>query len=91
MFDSNWLLSQLQSGVCNVTFTKVDGSQRNMRCTLNSSFLPEEYQNKGMPLSEYNRASLSVWDLEANGWRSFRIENVVSISAENTSRPQLLV
>ena len=30
----------LQSGICTVVFTKKDGTQRTMRCTLNDKYLP---------------------------------------------------
>lgn len=73
------IMNRLQSGVATVTFTKVDGSKRVMQCTLESSFLPEEYRNRGGVLTETVGNNISVWDVQANGWRSFRVDSVISI------------
>lgn len=75
----NQIVERLRNGVCTVTFTKVDGSQRVMTCTLQSKYLPEEYQNKAPVLTETVGNSVSVWDINANGWRSFRVDNVIEI------------
>ena len=64
---------------CIVTFNKVSGEKRKMRCTLKKEDIPSA--GKSDPLSqtkirELNTEVLPVWDLDAKGWRSFRIENV---------------
>lgn len=89
--DSDWILKMLQNNVCSVNFTKVDGSQRVMRCTLMPAYLPEEYKNKGQLLTEYGGSSLSVWDLEANSWRSFRVDSVRSLTIDNSNDRQMLL
>lgn len=92
MLDQNWMLNQLQNNICEVTFTKVDGTSRKMRCTLSPQYLPEEYRGRGSLLTETDRNTISVWDLEASGWRSFRVESVSTFTALNyNSAPQLLV
>ena len=75
----NQIVERLRNGVCTVTFTKVDGSQRVMTCTLQSKYLPEEYKNKAPVLTETVGNAISVWDINANGWRSFRVDNVIEI------------
>lgn len=40
-YDYNSLVEQLQNSVVTVTFEKVDGSMRTMRCTLIPSYLPK--------------------------------------------------
>jgi hypothetical protein len=72
----------LQESIAVVTFTKVNGDERVMQCTLNEAHLPPA--NKDDPMSqkkvrEINEEVLSVWDTKAEGWRSFRIENVTSV------------
>ena len=57
---------------CMVTFKKVSGDERKMRCTLRKEDIPSA-QTK---IRELNTDVLPVWDLDAKGWRSFRIENV---------------
>jgi len=78
----NDIIQYLQDAVALVTFTKVDGTERVMRCTLKKEFLPEEYRGKAPMLTETVPVTVSVWDLEASGWRSFRLENVTKVSVE---------
>jgi hypothetical protein len=71
------LLQGLHEGVMTVGFTKVNGERRLMVCTLDDAKIPGSY----LPLHpEYKRSPevCSVWDLEANGWRSFRWDSVFS-------------
>lgn len=74
------LKDQLRSGVTTITFTKVDGTERVMKATLDRSLLPEQ-----MDVEEYisekrqNEDVLAVWDVEKEGWRSFRLENVTRV------------
>jgi hypothetical protein len=76
------VIQKLREGEVTVTFTKVNGDKRVMTCTLQESVLPPA--KKDDPLTqkkvrEINPEVCSVWDVNANGWRSFRWENVVSI------------
>ena len=75
------LLTRLQNGVVTVVFEKVDGSLRTMRCTLQHSYLPEEYRNKpASMLTEQAPLTMNVWDVDASGWRSFRLSQVKSVA-----------
>lgn len=68
----------LVEGVCEVVFQKVGGEERTMNCTLDPKVLPtavatdEEINRNRTP----NEAVQVVWDVEADGWRSFRIDSV---------------
>jgi hypothetical protein len=75
-YDYNGLVNTLRSAVVNVTFEKVDGTERTMQCTLRPEYLPEEYRNKAPMLTETAPQTISVWDVENGGWRSFRVDNV---------------
>jgi len=71
----------LENGVCNVLFVKLDGSEREMKCTLNPSLLPEKVDKPKtvkLPRPEDNGV-LGVYLPEEKTWRSFRINNVISI------------
>lgn len=89
-FDTNEFCRNLQSGVGEVIFQKLDGEIRKMKCTLAQDRLPanrdvkkidemhrqnHEYLNIGVnpPID-----TITVWDLDANGWRSFRADRVIS-------------
>lgn len=61
-----------------VTFTKVNGDIRVMECTLNPEVLPKVVVNEDKPKREKKNPenSLAVYDVKAEGWRSFIIKNV---------------
>ena len=72
----------LLDNIIEVTFTKVDGTERKMNCTLNYEYIPEDKkpQNlyKGEKVME-NLDILKVFDTDKQDWRSFRVENVILI------------
>lgn len=71
-----------------VTFRKVDGTVRVMPCTLNEALLPAVTQivptaDAPSPrVKKHNPAVMSVFCTDRQEWRSFRIENVISIAAK---------
>ena len=77
-----WLSQLLADGVVAVKFTKKDGTDRSMVCTLSSKVIPTEYAPKGDATREKSSDALAVFDLEKEGWRSFRWDSVKSISVE---------
>jgi WYL_2, Sm-like SH3 beta-barrel fold len=79
------LLSLLRAGQVTIVFTKVDGSEREMLCTLQDAYLPEQYRGKGAPIVETVSANFSVWDLEEQSWRSFRLDTVKSVRVAGIS------
>lgn len=65
-----------------VKFTKADGSVRTMLCTLNKDKIPAPDKE---PVNQKRVRELSdqvvvVWDLEKQGWRSFRVDRFISAS-----------
>lgn len=80
IFTRENLVETLRHNIATVTFTKVNGEERVMRCTLLTEHIPNAPKSNGQIIVEStNKETLSVWDLNANGWRSFRITNVKSI------------
>jgi hypothetical protein len=75
------LQSQLQREILEVTFTKVNGEKRIMNCTLMEGILPSNptEEAKKEAKKKINEDVLSVWDVDASGWRSFRIRNVTRV------------
>ena len=79
-------INELQNGTYDVTFMKVNGEIRNMTCTLEKSMLPEVVIKE--PVTEetkekvrkVNTEAVKVWDLDAKGWRSFRIASVTNFT-----------
>lgn len=70
----------LRSSVVTVTFTKVNGEERVMKCTLLGEYVPNAATNGRMLLTENTGNNISVWDVEANSWRSFRVDSVKNVS-----------
>ena len=86
-FERDELIKMLNTGICEVTFTKVNGEERVMTCTLQGDLLPVVSVEK---LKEDRRPSnpdnLSVWCTDKNEWRSFRVANVTSVRTVATSQ-----
>lgn len=82
----------LSFGAATVKFTKMDGTDRVMHCTIAPHMIPEDKQPKGTLLTEVpqNMSVLRVFDLDVNDWRSFRVDSVKEVTVgyadENQSR-----
>lgn len=66
-----------------IVFTKKDGTQRAMQCTLNQKRIPVEKQPKSLEETTDSTsvpAAIRVFDLEKLEWRSFRWDSLISIS-----------
>lgn len=76
---ANWLKGILHVNPVTVTFTKKDGTERVMRCTLQPELLPKiEIKEDAKPRKE-STTSMRVFDLDKSEWRSFTIKNVKHI------------
>lgn len=81
----------LKESNCEVTFTKTDGSERIMKCSLCENvlkpYIKEAEERKQQMIAEgkevkerpENPNVLSVIDLEKQSWRSFRIDSIKNI------------
>ena len=78
-----WLAGMLEQSVVEVTFTKKDGTERVMNCTLLEDYLSE---TTGAGRSSGSDA-LAVFDVDADGWRSFRWDSIkaVKLSVESAN------
>lgn len=82
---TTWLHGMLQIGPATVTFTKINGEQRVMECTLQPELLPAQVVVEGVaPKTDRKKSSssMAVYDLNAKGWRSFVIKNVTKVHIE---------
>ena len=76
------LKMQLDQNVLVVDFTKLNGDKRIMTCTLREDMKPSA--TKVDPMStkkvrEISDAVVSVWDVNAKGWRSFRYDRINAV------------
>ncbi len=76
-----WLRSILGVTEASITFTKVDGTERVMRCTLEPTKLPvvELKEDKKPRKQSDSTKALRVFDLEKQEWRSFTIKTIKRI------------
>lgn len=78
-----WLKEVLQVNPVTVTFTKKDGTERVMKCTLQPELLPVVETKpivEGKEPRKESTTSMRVFDLEKKEWRSFTIRSVKHIS-----------
>lgn len=76
---TEWLKGALKTNIVDVTFTKKDGTERLMKCTLQPELLPKvEIKEDAKPRKE-STTSLRVFDTEKNEWRSFTIKSVKNV------------
>jgi hypothetical protein len=68
------LVEGLKNNLMKVVFTKVNGDERIMNCTLHESILPEPTTVKVD--KKTNQDTVSVWDIDKGGWRSFRVDSI---------------
>jgi len=67
---------ELNKGICEVTFTKKNGEERVMPCTLVFDNIPEEYRPKGTGSMHRSQDTIAVWCMDKESWRSFRVDSV---------------
>ena len=73
------MIQELHDRNCKVIFRKVDGTERTMICTLNEGAIDNGDVAK-REVKSRNDNVIAVWDVENKGWRSFRVDSVISFS-----------
>lgn len=76
--EKEWLKTLLREQIVEITFVKADGTSRKMKATLLETKIPSEKLPKGNTKSQ-NDEVLPVFDVENDGWRSFRWDSVKKI------------
>jgi hypothetical protein len=86
-----WVRGLLQNSEVTVTFTKADGTDRDMLCTLDHSRITVSIikpvsvdgivRESRKPRKEPDPHSIRVFDLEKQEWRSFRFERLRKVTA----------
>ena len=77
------LKNLLEQNVLTVDFTKLNGDKRVMTCTLREDMKPRATKDDAMSqkaVREVSDAVVSVWDVNAKGWRSFRYDRVNAVN-----------
>ena len=71
------VITSLQEGIVEVKFVKVTGEERTMLATLNQDLIPMDLRPSGENSREPNPEVQRVYDVEADGWRSFRWDSLM--------------
>ena len=69
------LIKNLQKRTMRITFTKVNGEERVMDCTLQEHILPPTNPDN----RKENEEVLPVFDINKGEWRSFRLDSITNI------------
>lgn len=83
MWNKYELKETLRDGVFTVVFEKVDGTIREMQCTLNPALMPPQLlteQQESAKIRNENDDVLAVWDIDSKGWRSFHVSKVREVN-----------
>ena len=80
-FEKVTVEAQLAVGLSKVSFYKLDGTVREMICTKDMSIIPVD---RCPTIEGFARTSdnITVYDVEADGWRSFILGNLIAIDKE---------
>jgi hypothetical protein len=91
----SWVRGLLTNSEISVTFTKADGTDREMLCTLDHSRIPVSVakpvsttapvdgivRESKKPRKEPDPHSIRVFDVEKQEWRSFRFDRLKKVTA----------
>lgn len=77
------MVETLHDTICKVTFTKTNGEERVMYCTLNEAMIPKpDVTDEPKRTKKENTGVQPVYDVKAAGWRSFRWDAVKEFTSE---------
>ena len=81
------LIDLLSKEICYVTFDKLSGDERTMRCTLIPSMLPPAEREDKLSQTKIRNLEDKVivaWaiDIEPSAWRSFRYDRVKKVEVD---------
>lgn len=69
----------LHNGVVEFKYTKVNGEERIARGTLYETAITEDGGSMPKGTMTVSDETIRYYDLNSNGWRSFRVENFVEV------------
>ena len=78
MLTKQELKEVFSKNIVTITFKKVDGSERVMKCTLDPNFLPGRDKPTSSKKKTENENVLPVWNIDEQEFRSFRVDSLIS-------------
>jgi hypothetical protein len=89
--DIGTIHDMLKNTQCEITFLKVNGEERQLLCTLREEYIKQFETPKDTPKATTETVTrkksddvISVFDIENNGWRSFRKDSVIRVEYLDT-------
>ena len=81
MIDQTEVYNVLKTSEVRIEFTKKDGTQRSMLCTLNEATIPLEKlpKSKEETSDSISSEACRVFDVEKQDWRSFKWDCVTEV------------
>lgn len=73
------LHNSLKDSICTFEYQKENGETRRAVGTLNNTFFNYEPKSNGTIQTIHYTAAIKYWDLDANGFRCFRVDRLVKI------------
>lgn len=86
--DKTLVVGALHEKVCEIVFTKANGDERVLHGTLKEDLLPQQIDVEEAIQKKTKKPNpdvLAVYDVQAEGWRSFRWDSVKNINLELTT------
>lgn len=80
--DANWkntFIELFKTGPISIIFTKKDGSERKMICTLKEELIPLCKMPKSKTIYDNINMVVRVFDLEKNAWRSVDVQKIITV------------
>ena len=75
----DWLIGVLKTNKVQVIFTKRDGTERTMNCTLRED-IAVPYERKTEKVKVQNLDIVPCWDIDKGEWRSFKISSLIYVN-----------
>ena len=76
----HWMKGLLNEGNVRVVFTKADGTDREMLCTLKADSIPQSVEAKEKGTRRTSEEAQAVFDVDKQAWRSFRWDSIKEFS-----------
>ena len=84
------LVELLKNNIVQVTFTKLNGDERVMPCTLYEGMLPPAKKDDPITQKKVREISdkvIAVWAIESKAFRSFRYDRVKAVEVTTVIKP----
>ena len=75
----DWLIGVLKTNKVQVIFTKSDGTERTMNCTLRED-IAVPYERNTEKVKVQNLDIVPCWDIDKGEWRSFKISSLIYVN-----------